>query len=68
MTEVQGLEQEMETITVTPIKALISLDVLDRIDVRVGTIERVEDVRGSDKLVKLSVNFGAITRGQSWSE
>jgi tRNA-binding protein len=40
------------------IKPLISLDVLDRIDVRVGTIELVEDVRGSNKLVRLTVNFG----------
>lgn len=48
----------METIDVAPIKPLIPLDVLDRIDIRVGTIERVEDVKGSDKLVKLSVNFG----------
>jgi methionine--tRNA ligase beta chain len=49
---------EMQTINVAPIKPLISLEVLDKIDVRVGTIERVEDVKGSDKLVKLSVNFG----------
>ena len=48
----------MKTIDAAPIKPLIPLDVLDRIDVRVGTIERVEDVKGSDKLVKLSVNFG----------
>ena len=41
-----------------PIKPTISLDVLDRIDVRVGTIELVEDVPGSDKLVKLTVDFG----------
>jgi methionine--tRNA ligase beta chain len=40
------------------IKPLISLDVLDKIDVRVGTIEVVEDVRGSNKLVRLTVNFG----------
>lgn len=48
----------METIRVAPIKPLISLDVLERIDVRVGTIELVEDVKGSDRLVKLVVNFG----------
>ena len=41
-----------------PIKPAISIDVLERIDVRVGTIERVEDVKGSDKLVKLTVDFG----------
>lgn len=48
----------METIDVAPIKPIVSLDVLDKIDIRVGTIERVEDVKGSDKLVKLSVDFG----------
>jgi len=48
----------METINVAPIKPIVSLDVLDKIDIRVGTIERVEDVKGSDKLVKLSVDFG----------
>ncbi|MFY9607430.1 MAG: tRNA-binding protein [Blastocatellia bacterium] len=48
----------MDMISLAPIKPLVSLDVLDRIDVRVGTIERVEDVKGSDKLVKLSVDFG----------
>jgi len=43
---------------VAPIKPTISFDVLDRIDIRVGTIELVEDVPGSDKLVKLTVDFG----------
>jgi tRNA-binding protein len=41
-----------------PVKPLISFDVLEKIDVRVGTIEVVEDVRGSNKLVRLTVNFG----------
>jgi tRNA-binding protein len=40
------------------IKPLISTDVLERIDVRVGTILKVEDVAGSDKLVVLQVSFG----------
>ena len=44
------------------IKPTISADVLDRIDIRVGTIELVEDVRGSDKLVKLTVDFGSHKR------
>jgi tRNA-binding protein len=43
---------------VAPIKPTISLDLLDKIDIRVGTIELVEDVQGSDKLVKLTVDFG----------
>lgn len=43
---------------VAPIKPPISIDLLDKIDIRVGTIERVDDVKGSDKLVKLTVDFG----------
>ncbi|WP_119068257.1 tRNA-binding protein [Aggregatilinea lenta] len=45
-----------------PIKPTIAFDVLDQIDIRVGTIERVEDVDGSDKLMRLIVNFGDHTR------
>jgi tRNA-binding protein len=41
-----------------PIKPTIAFDALDRIDIRVGTIELVEDVKGSSKLVKLTVDFG----------
>jgi len=48
----------MKTIQVAPIKPTISFDVLERIDVRVGTIELVEKVPKSDKLVKLTVDFG----------
>lgn len=48
----------MASLTPAPIKPTITPDLLDQIDVRVGTIERVEDVPGSDKLVKLTVDFG----------
>jgi tRNA-binding protein len=48
----------MQTIKVAPIKPTVSIDVLNSVDIRVGTIELVEDVPGSDKLVKLSVDFG----------
>ncbi|HEY0385215.1 MAG TPA: hypothetical protein VGC64_04355, partial [Pyrinomonadaceae bacterium] len=48
----------MEQIKAAAIKPTITLDELERIDVRVGTIERVEDVSGSDKLVRLRVDFG----------
>jgi tRNA-binding protein len=41
-----------------PVKPSITFDLLDKLDIRVGTIEMVEDVRGSDKLLKLTVNFG----------
>jgi tRNA-binding protein len=48
----------MKATKVAPVKPTISFDVLDKIDVRVGTIELVEDVEGSDKLVKLTVDLG----------
>ena len=41
-----------------PVKAEISFAEVDRIDVRVGTILSVDDVAGSDKLLKLTVDFG----------
>ncbi len=47
-----------ESFKAAPVKSPISFDLLEKIDVRVGTIELVEDVRGSNKLVKLTVNFG----------
>jgi len=46
-----------------PIKPTISFADLDRIDVRVGTIVSVEEVAGSDKLLKLTVDFGDHRRG-----
>ena|SRR5687767_8940066 len=48
----------MQTMKVAPIKPPISNALLEQIDIRVGTIERVDDVKGSDKLVKLTVDFG----------
>ena len=48
----------MNTINYAPIKSTISLDLLNQIDIRVGTIERVEDVTASNNLVKLTVDFG----------
>src|SRR5258708_10977929 len=41
-----------------PVKAEISFADVDRIDVRVGTILSVEDIDRSDKLLKLTVDFG----------
>ena len=41
-----------------PLKPTIAFDVLDKIDIRVGTIVVVEEVEKSDKLVKLVVDFG----------
>lgn len=48
----------MQSITPSPIKPVISFDLLDKIDIRVGTIKAVEDVSGSNKLVRLIVDFG----------
>jgi methionine--tRNA ligase beta chain len=48
----------MPTINVAPIKPTVSLDVLNQLDIRVGAIERVEDVPRSAKLVRLTVDFG----------
>jgi methionine--tRNA ligase beta chain len=48
----------MQSIDVAPVKPTISFDLLDKIDVRVGTIISVADVPKSDKLVKLIVDFG----------
>ena len=44
--------------TPSPVKPPISADLLDQIDIRVGTIESVEDISGADKLVVLQVDFG----------
>jgi tRNA-binding protein len=44
--------------TPAPIKPSVSIDVLNQIDVRVGTILAVADVPNSDKLVQLRVSFG----------
>jgi methionine--tRNA ligase beta chain len=41
-----------------PVKPLVKSDVLQQLDVRVGTIEAVYEVEGSNKLVELRVNFG----------
>ena len=41
-----------------PLKPAITFADFDRIDVRVGTILAVEEIQGSDKLLKLIVDFG----------
>jgi tRNA-binding protein len=47
-----------EQFTPAAIKPPITFADLDRIDIRVGTIVSIEDVAGSDKLLKLRVDFG----------
>ena len=41
-----------------PIKPSVAAADVDRLDVRVGTIRLVEEVPGSTKLVRLTVDFG----------
>ena len=48
----------MESLQPAPIKPTISFADVEKLDVRVGTILRVEEVKGSDKLLKLTVDFG----------
>ena len=52
----------MTYFTLASIKPAVALAALQALDIRVGTIERVEDVPRSEKLVKLTVNFGDHTR------
>lgn len=40
------------------IKPEISVKDVEKIDIRVGTIERVEEIAGADELVRLVVGFG----------
>lgn len=43
---------------VAPIKPTIEFEDFEKIDIRVGTILRVEDIEGSKKLVRLIVDLG----------
>jgi len=45
-------------VQLAPVKPTATLADLEKIDIRVGTILAVEDVSGSDKLVRLTVDFG----------
>ncbi len=45
-----------------PVKPIVTFEDLRKIDIRIGTIESVEDVPNSDKLVRLLVNFGEFKR------
>jgi tRNA-binding protein len=45
-----------------PVKPNVEFSDFEKLDIRVGTIEKVEDVEGSDKLVRFKVNFGEFKR------
>lgn len=44
------------------VKQEISMKDLDKIDIRVGTVKTVEDITQSDKMVKMTVDFGTFER------
>ncbi|HET7258364.1 MAG TPA: hypothetical protein VFI75_01500 [Candidatus Acidoferrum sp.] len=48
----------MDAFTPAPVKPIVSIEALDALDIRIGTIERVEEVPRSEKLMRLTVNFG----------
>ena len=48
--------------TPAPVKQAVALADVEKLDVRVGTIRAVEDVKASSKLVRLHVDFGDHTR------
>jgi tRNA-binding protein len=52
----------MSEFSPAPIKAIVGMEAFEALDIRVGTIERVEDVPRSEKLMKLTVNFGDHSR------
>jgi tRNA-binding protein len=45
-----------------PIKPIVAFAALEALDIRVGTIQKVEEVARSEKLMKLTVSFGDHTR------
>lgn len=51
-----------ENFKAAPFKHAIPFADLEKIDIRVGTIVSVDDLKGSDKLVKLTVDFGSERR------
>jgi len=52
----------MSEFTAAPVKQAVGIEALEALDIRVGRIERVEEVPRSEKLMKLTVNFGDHSR------
>jgi len=53
-----GYYLHMPAITPLPIKPTVLFEDLEKLDIRIGTILSVQDIEKSDKLVKLTVDFG----------
>ena len=56
--ESAAILQRDSAMTPAPIKPTVPLASLEALDVRAGTIESVEEIAGSRKLVRLVVDFG----------
>jgi len=52
----------MTTFMPAPIKPIVDFSVVDSLDVRLGTIQAIDDVPDSKKLLRLTVSFGDHTR------
>src|ERR1700732_392678 len=52
----------MAEFTPAAVKSTVGIEALEALDIRVGTIDRVEDVPRSEKLMKMTVNFGDHSR------
>ena len=50
--------KEISKMKIAPIKPIVPHAAFEKLDIRVGTIERVEDIEGADKLVRLIVDVG----------
>ena len=52
----------MSEFSPAPVKPVVPFSALEALDIRVGTIQRVEDIPRSEKLLKLTVSFGDHSR------
>jgi tRNA-binding protein len=52
----------MNVFTPASVKPIVPFSMFDALDIRVGTIERVEEVPRSEKLMRLIVDFGDHSR------
>ncbi|MFI5058885.1 MAG: tRNA-binding protein [Candidatus Acidiferrales bacterium] len=52
----------MSEFTAAPVKPVVGIEALEALDICVGRIERVEEMPRSEKLMKLTVNFGDHSR------
>jgi tRNA-binding protein len=52
----------MAEFTPAPIRPIVDIKTFEALDIRVGTIERVDEVPRSEKLMRLTVNFGDHSR------